>query len=273
MGFHSPRVVVTGSVSHGVAILCTIFRLLYRCWTRQLWWEDAWAALALSFDVICLAWIYTLFRPTWIFGAAFTSVVWSARMSLIFSIIRIANPSGNKNHKRIAYLIAASFMVMWAALVVYKISVCIYYSCRMTKAVALSQLVTDVAADASLIVAPIQFWKDVGLSRSNKILILSAFGSSVLITVITIPHSIMLFHSITETVVIVSHVKAGLSLVICNLLVIVTLVYRVYWKEMLDLDQSFTSPVIFSSVIVTQFSFNTNSRMSSSIQEERTRVK
>lgn len=194
-------------------------------------------------------------------------------MSLIFSIIRIANPSGNKNHKRIAYLIAASFMVMWAALVVYKISVCIYYSCRMTKAVALSQLVTDVAADASLIVAPIQFWKDVGLSRSNKILILSAFGSSVLITVITIPHSIMLFHSITETVVIVSHVKAGLSLVICNLLVIVTLVYRVYWKEMLDLDQSFTSPVIFSSVIVTQFSFNTNSRMSPSIQEERTRVK
>lgn len=270
---HSPRVVVTGSVSHGIAILCTIFRLLYRCWTRQLWWEDAWAALALSFDVICLAWIHTSFRPTWIFGVAFTSVVWAARMSLIFSIIRTANSSGDKIHKRITYLIAASFMVMWAALVVYKISVCIYYSCRMTKAVALSQLVTDVAADASLIVAPIQFWKDVGLTRNSKILILSTFGSSVLITVITIPHSIMLFHSITETVIIVAHVKAALSLVICNLLVIVTLVYRVCWKEMLDLDQSFTSPGIFSSVIVTQFPFNTNSRMSPSIQEEHTRHK
>lgn len=159
---------------------------------------------------------------------------WSraARMSLIFSIIRIANPSGNKIHKRITYLIAASFMVMWVALVVYKISVCIYYSCRMTKAVALSQLVSkypfllfipimmlkltisaaDVAADASLIVVPIQFWKDVGLSRNNKILILSAFGSSVLITVITIPHSIMLFHSITETVIIVAHVKVSTDL-------------------------------------------------------------
>lgn len=197
----------------------------------------------------------------------------AARMSLIFSIIRTANSSGDKIHKRITYLIAASFMVMWAALVVYKISVCIYYSCRMTKAVALSQLVTDVAADASLIVAPIQFWKDVGLTRNSKILILSTFGSSVLITVITIPHSIMLFHSITETVIIVAHVKAALSLVICNLLVIVTLVYRVCWKEMLDLDQSFTSPGIFSSVIVTQFPFNTNSRMSPSIQEEHTRDK
>lgn len=194
-------------------------------------------------------------------------------MSLIFSIIRTTNTSGNKIHKQITYLIAASFMCMWTALIVYKITVCTYYSCRMTQAVALSQLITDVIADASLIVAPIQLWKNVGLSRTNKILIFSAFGSSVLITVITIPHSIMLFHSMTEVTYIVAHVKAALSLVICNLLVIVTIVYRVCWKEILELDQSFTSPGIFSSVIMTQFPFNTNSRMSPSIQEESTQDK
>jgi hypothetical protein len=194
-------------------------------------------------------------------------------MSLIFSIIRTANPSGDKNHKRIIYLIAAFFMCMWTALIAYKITVCTYYSCRMTQAMALAQLTTDIVADAALIIAPIQLWKNVGLSRSSKILILSAFGSSVLITAITIPHSIMLFHSVTDTTLIVAHVKAALSLVICNLLVIVTFVYRMYWKETLELDQSFTSPGIFSSVIVTRFPLDTNSRMSPSIQEENTRDK
>lgn len=268
---YSPRLVVTGSVSHAIAILCTICRLVYRGWTRQLWWEDAWAAFALMSDVICLVWIWTPTSrslPVWTFAVASASVVWAARMSIIFSIIRITNPSGDKIHKWIAYPIAVSFVCMWAALVAYKISVCIYYLCRMTQAVALSQLITDVIADVSLIGAPLQLWKNVKLSRNSKILILSAFGSSLLITVITILHSTMLFQSTTETTLIIAHVKAALSLVICNFLVIVTLAYRMCWKERLDLDQSFTSPGIFSSVVVTQFPFNPNSRTSPSVQEE-----
>jgi hypothetical protein len=41
---------VAGSVSHGIAIVCTIFRLVYRAWTRRIWWEDAWAASSLISD-------------------------------------------------------------------------------------------------------------------------------------------------------------------------------------------------------------------------------
>jgi hypothetical protein len=39
-----------GSISHSIAILCTIFRLVYRSWTHHFWWEDAWAAFALIAD-------------------------------------------------------------------------------------------------------------------------------------------------------------------------------------------------------------------------------
>ncbi|KAG2115037.1 hypothetical protein DEU56DRAFT_761718 [Suillus clintonianus] len=271
---YSLRLVVAASVSQSIAILLTIFRLVYRGWTRQLWWEDAWAALALVSDGVCLAWIWvrtTKRLPAWTFAAAFTSVVWTARMSIIFSIIRIANPSGDKVHKRITYLIAVSFVCMWAALVAYKITMCTNYSCRMTRTIALLQLTTDIAGDFPLIVAPLQFWKNAGLSRNNTILIMSVFGSSILITIVTIPHSIMLFHSVTETTLIMSKRdgnQAALSLVVCNVLVIVTLAYRVFWKERLELDQSFTSPGIFSSVIVTQFPSDTNSRTSPSVQEE-----
>ena len=39
---------------HSVAILCTFFRLGYQCHTARLWWDDAWATLALLADVACL---------------------------------------------------------------------------------------------------------------------------------------------------------------------------------------------------------------------------
>ncbi|KAG0694412.1 hypothetical protein DFH29DRAFT_326966 [Suillus ampliporus] len=266
----SSRLLVVGSVSHAIAILCTVFRLLYRGWTRHLWWEDAWAAFALISDVVCLVWIWTydlIHWPVWVFSVVFTCVVWAARMSIIFSIIRVANSSGSKTHRRITYLITASFACMWAALLAQKSITCIYRCQTTTHAVAVSQLITDVLADIALVIAPLQFWKNTGLSRTGKILILSVFGASLLITVITIPHSIIFFRSATQTTLIFAQVKAALSLVICNLLVIVTLAYRVYWKETLDPDQSFASPGIFSSVIVTQFPVNTISGASCSVQE------
>ncbi|KAG1727877.1 hypothetical protein EDB19DRAFT_1748656 [Suillus lakei] len=143
-------------------------------------------------------------------------------MSVIFSIIRIANHSGLKMHKQITYLIAVSFACMWAALLTHRLTLCAFYSCRMGKSVALSLLITDVVADISLAFA------------GQKILILSAFSASLLITAITIPHSIVLL-------------RTALSLVICNLLVIVTFVYRVYWKETFDFDQPVTSCGVFTS--------------------------
>ncbi|KAG2358249.1 hypothetical protein BDR07DRAFT_1418137 [Suillus spraguei] len=255
------RLVVAGSVSHGVAIICTIFRLVYRGWTRHIWWEDAWAAVSLISDVVCLVCVWTPSTdlPSWVLAVALTSVLWAARMSVIFCIIRIANHSGCRVQKWITHLIAVSFVCMWITLLVQKVNVCIFQACHMSEPVAVSQLITDVIADSSLVIAPLQLWKNVGLSRSRKILVLSSFGASILITAITIPHSVVLilFSSMTITTLIFAHVKAAVSLIVCNLLVIVTFAYRVFSKETCDLDQSFTSPEIFSTVIMTQFPMST----------------
>lgn len=67
----------------------------------------------------------------------------------------------------------------------------------------------DVIADFSLVAAPLQLWRNVGLSRSQKILIMSSFGASIIITAITIPHSIILFRPMNETTLIFAHVKAS----------------------------------------------------------------
>lgn len=129
MVYHSTNLFVAGLVSHSIAILCTIARLAYRTWMRHFWWEDAWATVALMADVLCLACLWLDQRITsWIFSITLTSVLWAARMSIIFSAIRIANRSGCKTHKQITYLIAVSFACMWAALIAQKMSVCELHS-------------------------------------------------------------------------------------------------------------------------------------------------
>ncbi|KAG1742813.1 hypothetical protein EDB19DRAFT_597143 [Suillus lakei] len=265
---NSSDLIFAGLVSHSIAILCTIARLLYRAWTRHLWWEDAWAVVALIADVLCVACLWLDARITsWILSVAFTSVLWAARMSIIFSIIRIANLSGCKIHKQITYLIAVSFVCMWAALIAQKMSVCELHNCLMSESVALSQLITDVIADVSLVAAPVYLWNNVGLSRSRKILILSAFGASILITTLTIPHSISLSMGHTATTLIFAYVKGALSLFICNLLVIVTFLYRVCSKETVDLDKSFTSNQVLTSVILAQMPSSASAESSLSVRE------
>ncbi|KAG2352950.1 hypothetical protein BDR07DRAFT_783238 [Suillus spraguei] len=271
MESNSTRLFVAGSVSHSIAIICTIFRLVYRGWTHRLWWEDAWAAVALISDVICLAYLWTPSPdlPPMVLALALTSVWWAARMSLIFCIIRIANHSGSKIQKWITYFIAVSFACMWTGVLIQKVNLCIFHACHIAEPVALSQLITDVVADFSLVAAPLQFWKNVGLSSSRKISVLSSFGASILITAITIPHSVVLilFSSKTDTILIIAHVKAAVSLIICNLFVIVIFAYRVLLTETCDLEQSFTSPEMFSTVIMTQFPISTHARTSFHGQE------
>jgi hypothetical protein len=149
-------------------------------------------------------------------------------MSIVFSIIRITNQSGCGIHQRITYIIAGSFACMWAGLVAQKINICQFHACRMAGSVALSQLVSqyifvflcvmvlkfwnfaaDVIADTFLVAAPLHLWKDLRFPRHRKILVMSAFSATILITVLTIPQSIILFKIQRETPLLLAHVKVS----------------------------------------------------------------
>ncbi|OAX40613.1 hypothetical protein K503DRAFT_864469 [Rhizopogon vinicolor AM-OR11-026] len=257
---------LVGSVSHSIAILCTVFRLVYRLCMRHFWWEDVWAALALIADVVCLACIWIdLNVSSWTQAVAFTFVLWPARLSIIFSILRLAN---HLVQKQVIYLIAVCFACMWFALLAQKLTICNFHSCEMDKTFALSQLITDILADIALVAAPLQLLGDMALSRNRKILVLSTFSASFLITIITIPHNIILSKYHSGMTLTFAHVKAALSLVICDLLVIVTFVYRIYSKATVDLDESYTSHGLFTTIV--HLPLSTNPRMSLSTQGERT---
>jgi len=190
-------------------------------------------------------------------------------MSVIFSIIPVATHSRYKIHSQITYLIAVSFACMWAALLAQKITMCEFHSCHMGKSVALSLLITDIIADVSLVAAPLYLMKNIRLSRSKKLLVQSAFGASLLITVITITHSMLLLLNVYNTVTLMfAHLKAALSLIVCNVLVIVAFLYRICSNDTaFELDQSTASNGVFTTVIITPMGSCMNAPASFSLPE------
>ncbi|KAF9241286.1 hypothetical protein BU15DRAFT_45096 [Melanogaster broomeanus] len=264
---------VAGSVVNGVAILVTIFRLMYRWYMSTFWWEDGWAALALVFDIGCFVAVLMQIPPqnhivsNWLLAVSLTCIIWCARMSILYSILRIANPSPRL--RRVAYYIAALFLTMGVALLAEKLVICEINRCRYKDFVAITQLVSeysnffrmrsriiflighiaDIVSDALLIAAPVRFLRDVRLSQKRRILILSTFSASILITGVTILHSVLLLEVPTNYTVIIGLLKAALSLLVCNSLVLVTFVYRVCH---VDLDPSLdeqSAVIQFTSVV------------------------
>ncbi|KAH7921413.1 hypothetical protein BV22DRAFT_1072333 [Leucogyrophana mollusca] len=260
---------VAAIATHSVPISITVLRLLYRWYTGRFWWEDAWAALALLFDIVCLVctWIQVqIFDPDvvpvvdtvsiWIISVAFSCVVWSARLSVIFSIIRVVNPAPRL--RRFAHCVAVAFGVMWIALVAQKVYSCSsHLLCTMGRDVAISQLITDSISDIILVALPFPLLQSVKLSRSARILISCAFSASLFITAATIPFSALLCTDApVVAAIIVAHIQAALALMICNLLVIVTFAYRVFHKndDSGDLDRSFVGgggTAQFTTIILT----------------------
>ncbi|KAH7921411.1 hypothetical protein BV22DRAFT_1019406, partial [Leucogyrophana mollusca] len=260
------------AVVHSVAIASTVFRLSYRWYRFRFWWEDGWASVALLFDMVCLVctWIQVPvtnksavplvdIAANWVVSVSFTSVVWAARLSVLFSIIRVANPVPRL--RWFAFCIAIAFGIMWLGIVGLKLYVCGRRQCMMRSAVAISQLtsgsifvirpkylsqvllvIADAISDTVLVSLPFVLLRGVKVSRNARILISCALSASLLITVITILQSTLLcIPAPTLTTTIVAHVQTALSLMVCNLLVIATCVYRACRKSgSADLDHSFS---------------------------------
>ncbi|KAF8433043.1 hypothetical protein L210DRAFT_2757128 [Boletus edulis BED1] len=236
---------IIACVFHSFAIISTIFRLAYRWYMARFWWDDGFSVFALAIDVMCLicTWLDVPYKTvrvippqdkpiSWILAMGFTTILWSCRASILFSIIRVANLT--QQFRRVAWLIGCSFLIMWAAIIGQKLQLCVTNSCIAAGSVALSQLITDIFSDVSLVILPIYLLRRRKIDYRQRILIYAVFSATLLITVVTIFHSVVLFTTQSTGIVVIGHVKVALSLIVCNLLVIVMFVYRVYRRGDLD---------------------------------------
>jgi len=87
---------------------------------------------------------------------------------------------------------------------------------------------SDIISDALLVALPIRLLRNVNLPKNQRTLILSVFSTSVLITFICIVHIVFVIEPAQSLQTITGQLEIALSLIVCNLLVIVTYFYGVF---------------------------------------------
>lgn len=238
------------------AIFLTAFRLGFRFYIRRLWWDDFWAALTSCCALVCIVATWTLSSPLddpyiptstlglapqsrtthiiswWLAVLSYTCAVWFARLSIISSFIRIVPPS----HSHTAALAAASlFVVMWLFMMLAKVTPCAmekswYYlpfiQCPIPEWVAISEVITDSLADIILVCLPLRLLWRLRVPSDQRAMILAVFSSSILTSIVSVIHTA---YTIPPSFIggITANIEAAVNLVVCNLLVIVTFIYRV----------------------------------------------
>ncbi|KZT27586.1 hypothetical protein NEOLEDRAFT_1176601 [Neolentinus lepideus HHB14362 ss-1] len=238
----------------GVAVISTIFRICYRLKIRRFWWDDGWAAMSVAAQFVLLVnlWIRTdtpdvgplhqskgnRIIAYWLVSLSFTFTLWSARMSQLFSVVRIIPEI--MRMRKIAYGIAGLFGAMWTTLIIQKVYICkrdtSWYreakpQCHLGHAVASTELATDFISDAMLVVVPLRLLWRVSMHRSQRKLLFSVFSASILTTIVSAVHAYFVLGPSGLLEATTANVEASVSLIVANLAVIVTYLYRLIRGE------------------------------------------
>jgi hypothetical protein len=195
---------ITSVTCSSVAIGTTIYRLYVR--RLRFWYDDGFAFLSLLvlFVQICAVFIHgpdpsdvshlTKVAAYYLIAVTFYTMIWSARLSILYSVIRIDPSEGRR--KRLFY-ISILFMLVWLVLMAQLFWICepepnwrnqITPQCKLNKQVAICQVVSDVIADTILIIAPLKLLaglSDPGLRRRLIVI----FSTCIITTVVSLVHA------------------------------------------------------------------------------------
>ncbi|KIK36529.1 hypothetical protein CY34DRAFT_16319 [Suillus luteus UH-Slu-Lm8-n1] len=232
-----------------VATFVTSFRLYCRKRRSLLWLDDAWAACAMIFDIalmICSA-LYLngyVFRPQWAKIAlyytltqCFYGVIWCSRLSILFTVVRLAC----WGTRRLLIRIAIIFGVVWAILFAQVWWTCESDpswkkeprpQCPLGRNVAIAQIVTDVLGDTVLILAPFfLIYKATVLTTAQRVRVICLFSTSAITTAVSLTHSYYVFTEGQLKEAVSAMFEASISLIVANLSVVVTFFLRMLADE------------------------------------------
>ncbi|KAG2030151.1 hypothetical protein BDR03DRAFT_1017453 [Suillus americanus] len=238
-----------------VATFVTSFRLYCRARRHLLWIDDAWAACAMIFDIvlmICSA-LYLrgyVLHPQWekvalyyTLTQCFYGVIWCSRLSILFTVVRLAYWP----QRRILVRIAIIFGVVWAVLFAQVWWTCESNpswkklprpQCPLGRNVAIAQIVTDVLGDTVLILAPFLIIYKATLTTAHRVRVICLFSTSAITTVVSLTHAYYVL-TVGELKEAVSAMfEASISLIVANLSVVVT-----FFLRMLADDEPISRPI------------------------------
>ncbi|KAE9406581.1 hypothetical protein BT96DRAFT_221871 [Gymnopus androsaceus JB14] len=235
----------------------TTARLCIRYRKQRLWWDDGWAILTVILSTLVDISLFGAgsnpivpVSPSpvqfWLNVTSFTVGVWSARISLMLSIIRLIPPLFTL--RRVSEWAAALFFLMCVGILTPKIYICasqLYWDgsvpvCPLGK-VAIGELITDVVADITLIAIPIRLLGYVNLPKDKRRMLIVIFGASLLTSAMSVVHAVFLIGSQSNNfeallIPIVNEAEVGTALAVANLGVLTPYIYRLIGKRNGDID-------------------------------------
>ncbi|KIK42300.1 hypothetical protein CY34DRAFT_153491 [Suillus luteus UH-Slu-Lm8-n1] len=243
-----------------VATIVTTFRLCIRARQKRLWIDDAWAALGMIFNSALLVADCLYMRDYkkypqgirialyYMLAQFFYAVIWSSRISILFTIVRLTAPRSLFRRALIATVV--TFGIVWALLFTQVWWICENQpgwktqplpQCDLGRGVAIAQIITDVLGDSILIFAPFCLIYRVRLSRGQKIRVLSVFSASAITTIVSLVHAYYIFTGGGLKEVMSALFEASLSLVVANLNVVVAFIFHLSAED----ESTYTpSPVV-----------------------------
>ncbi|KZT43402.1 hypothetical protein SISSUDRAFT_1040421 [Sistotremastrum suecicum HHB10207 ss-3] len=235
----------------------TIFRLVFRWLKSRLWWDDAWAFFAMLNVIVTASLVWVVYAPRssnvsqhsrvasfLILEVGFTLVIWAARLSILFTVIRITH---DVMQNRLLYATAAMFCLFALILSAQKFWVCIPQSgwkdipgasCNLGAQVAITEVVTDIIGDTVLIIAPVRLIWHIRLSKPLRVRLICVFSMSILTTLVSLVQNYFQIHRGGIRNFIVSHVEMATAVTICNLSVVVGALYRFFRHSDFDSEHS-----------------------------------
>ncbi|KAH7890423.1 hypothetical protein F5I97DRAFT_1799157, partial [Phlebopus sp. FC_14] len=237
------------SVFTGLALGLGLLRLWIRVRIRRLWWEDVFAMIAFTCGVANLAseWLFEAYGGgmhvklscKWIYMFAYTCVVWAVRISILFSVIRIIPPS-QRLHTLGLISIIFSFL-LWGGLIIQKAVWCAHvwesynssvsgsmFYCSLTRGMSIFELVADCIADLISIALPLHMLRTIKLPRRQRRLLRLLFSATITISLVAfVRMATQVVEALSDLVTIAVDFQVATSLMVCNVLVVVTYLYRV----------------------------------------------
>ncbi|KAF7770342.1 hypothetical protein Agabi119p4_6316 [Agaricus bisporus var. burnettii] len=229
---------VTCGTCVSIAILTTLIRITVRLRRQsRVWVDDALAVLSSAALIIQL--VVVFLDPVqhngvvryYLISNMFYAAIWSARLSILFSLIRITQ---NLRSNRFFFIFGAIFLLTWLVLTAQ-----LYWECEaktawkkmkvpqcdLSSAVAICQIIADLVSDSMLLIAPIRIFTVI-TDRKLRHRTMIIFSTCIVTTVVSLVHAAYIFQSKAIPILIAAFVENSVSLIVCNIPIMVMAVVK-----------------------------------------------
>lgn len=188
-------------------------------------------------------------------GGFYYCTIWAARLSIIFTVVRIAPWASQKN---VMLAVALVIFLQWVLLMAQMFWVCEkgdtawkdapFALCPLGLHVAITQvvstylptsrfalqhlrsvrLIAETFSDILLVVAPLWILRNVRVTSAVRFRLVSVFACSIVTTIVALAHAILVIRVPGVWEAIVGALEAGVALAVCNLSVIVPAIARLF---------------------------------------------